>query len=389
MVHFLGADLHLDRHAVRAEQRRVQRLVAVHARDRDVVLEASRHRLVDAVHDAERAVAGVRVADDDAEPEDVDDLGERDLLAPHLLVDAVEVLLAALDPCRYAGLFERRLERVRDAADELLLVALGLADRGLEDLVAARIQRAEAEILELHLDRVHAEPVRDRRVDLERLARDRAPLGRRHRAERAHVVRAVGELDHDDADVPHHREQHLAEALGLRLGAAVELDLVELADAVDEFRDLRAEAGRDLVLGRRGVLDDVVQDRGDQRLGVEPQVGEQVGDRDRMGDVGLARAAALALVGLEGEVVGGLDALDVLGRQVALELVDQLVDADGPSSVGQQAAQGRRDVHGWEAPARVQSPRPIWGARSSPMNSGSGMNSCGGRSGSSRISRPT
>ena len=81
--------------------------------------------------------------------------------------------------------------------------------------------------------------------------------------------------------------------------------------------------------------------------GVEPQVGEQVGDRDRVRDVGLARAAALALVGLEREVVGGLDPLDVLVGKVRLELVDQLVDADGPSSVGQQAAQGRRDVHGW------------------------------------------
>ena len=33
-------------------------------------------------------------------------------------------------------------------------------------------------------------------------------------------------------------EHHLAEALGLRLGAAAELDLVELADAVDEQRRL-------------------------------------------------------------------------------------------------------------------------------------------------------
>ena len=41
-VHVLGADLDLDRHAVGADQRGVQRLVAVRLRDRDVVLELAR-----------------------------------------------------------------------------------------------------------------------------------------------------------------------------------------------------------------------------------------------------------------------------------------------------------------------------------------------------------
>ena len=76
------------------------------------------------------------------------------------------------------------------------------------------------------------------------------------------------------------------------------------------------------------------------------QVGEQVRHGDRVRDVGLAGAAALAFMGLEGEVVGFLDALDLGRGQVALELGDQLADADGPSSVRQQAAQGGRDVHG-------------------------------------------
>ena len=49
-MHFLGANLHLDRHAVRPEQRRVQRLIAVDPRNRDVVLEATRHRPIQAVH---------------------------------------------------------------------------------------------------------------------------------------------------------------------------------------------------------------------------------------------------------------------------------------------------------------------------------------------------
>ena len=72
-MHVLGADLHFDRHAVRAEQRRVQRLIAVDARNRDVVLEAPRHRPIQPVHDAEHAITGVDRVDDDAEAEHIDD----------------------------------------------------------------------------------------------------------------------------------------------------------------------------------------------------------------------------------------------------------------------------------------------------------------------------
>ena len=51
-VHFFRADLHFDRHAVWPEQRGVQRLIAVDAGDRDVILEASRHRTIEAMHQA-------------------------------------------------------------------------------------------------------------------------------------------------------------------------------------------------------------------------------------------------------------------------------------------------------------------------------------------------
>ena len=47
-VHVVRADLRLERRAERAEQRRVQRLVAVRLRDRDVVLELAGNRLVQA-----------------------------------------------------------------------------------------------------------------------------------------------------------------------------------------------------------------------------------------------------------------------------------------------------------------------------------------------------
>ena len=81
--------------------------------------------------------------------------------------------------------------------------------------------------------------------------------------------------------------------------AALELDLVELADAVYEVGHFLAEPPVDLLLERRRVLDHVVEDGCDQRLRIEPQVREQIGDGDRVRDVRLAGAATLTLVSLE------------------------------------------------------------------------------------------
>ena len=52
-VHAEGADLHLDRLALRADHRRVQRLVHVELRHRDVVLEPAEDRVPARVQDAE------------------------------------------------------------------------------------------------------------------------------------------------------------------------------------------------------------------------------------------------------------------------------------------------------------------------------------------------
>ena len=91
---------------------------------------------------------------------------------------------------------------------------------------------------------------------------------RRHGIERAHVVQPVGQLDQHDADVVDHRQEHLAQALGLLrvLARAWTLavvgrprDAAELGDAVDQPCDARAELGLDLLQRDRRVLDHVVE----------------------------------------------------------------------------------------------------------------------------------
>ncbi len=195
----------------------------------------------------------------------------------------------SLDP-ELGELLGEVLARLVDVA--LALTAL-LRDERLDLVVLARMQRLEREVLELPLDRVDAEAVCDRRVDVERLARLVDLLLLRHRADRPHVVQAIGELDQDDADVRRHRDHHLAVVLGLRLVARLEGESGQLRDAVDEAGDLFAKRVADLRQRSARVLDGVVQQRRAQRLGIEAHPGADLRDADGVGDEVLARAPAL------------------------------------------------------------------------------------------------
>ena len=96
-VHVARADLDLVQLLARAEHRRVQRLVAVRLRLRDVVLDALLHRRPPVVDHAERVVAVRHRVDEHADREQVVDLLVRPLALLHLLVDRPEVLRPARD----------------------------------------------------------------------------------------------------------------------------------------------------------------------------------------------------------------------------------------------------------------------------------------------------
>ena len=238
-VHRVRADLDLDRLALRADDRRVQRLVHVELRHRDVVLEPARDRVPPRVQGAQRRVAVAHRVDEDPHGDEVVDLLEVAAAHDHLLVDGVVVLGAA----RHDGLDLGGREVLGDLGahpgEVLLTGRRALGDETHDLVVDLRVERREREVLELPLDGVHAEAVRERGVDLEglvglalgRLGADVAP--------RAGVVQPVGELDDEDADVAGHRDDHLAHRLGL--GGLAVGHLVELGDAVDEHRDLVAE----------------------------------------------------------------------------------------------------------------------------------------------------
>ncbi len=151
--------------------------------------------------------------------------------------------------------------------------------------------------------------------------------------QRPHVVQAVGQLDHDDADVVHHGQQHLPEALGLPLLARRERHGPQLGHPLDDVRDLGAEQLLDAVDGRERVLDDVVQKPAGDGDRIEAHLGEDVGHLEGVDQVGLPRMAHLPLVLHGREDVGPAEQLDVGVRVGRPDLFDQVLEPNHPNGV--------------------------------------------------------
>ena len=215
------------------------------------------------------------------------------------------------DVRRNVELVELGFEQGRRLAHMRLAIGALLVDHGFDLGVLARMQDLEGKILQLPLESVDTQAVSERRVDLQRLARLLHLLRLAQVLDRAHVVQSIGELDQDDAHVARHRHDHLAVVLGLGLLAALELNSGQLRDAFDQARDLLAELLPELGDGHAGVLDHVVQKRGGHRLLVQPKLGADLRDAERMVDELLARAALLTVVRLGGELEGAANQIPI------------------------------------------------------------------------------
>jgi hypothetical protein len=172
---------------------------------------------------------------------------------------------------------------------------------------------------------VHAHPSGERRVDVEGFLGDAFARVRRHVVERAHIVQPIGELDQQYPHVVGDRQQELAQILRLLGFLGDEVELLELGQALDQRADIRAEHLVDLGAGGGGVLDGVVQERRRDGRVVELEIGEDRGDLERMGKIGIAGGAPLLTVRLHGVDVGPVEQRFAGIRVVAPDPLDQVV----------------------------------------------------------------
>ena len=140
LVHLLGADLHLEGQAVRADDRGVEGLISVGLWSADIVLEAAQNGLVEIMDDTQNVVAVPHRVHNHPEGEQVEDLVQALVLVEHLPVDGVGMLHPAVDDVIDVQLLQPVVDLDLDAAHEVLvLLVLGL-QLGDDFLVANGVQ---------------------------------------------------------------------------------------------------------------------------------------------------------------------------------------------------------------------------------------------------------
>ena len=215
VVHVIGADLHLQGLNIRAHHSGVQRLVHPVLGRGNVVLEASRHRVVQRMNRAHRGVTIAHGIHQNADAHQVKDLIK--LVTPdnHLLVDRPIVLGPAHDLSVQAELAHGQLDLVFHFGQVLIPLGRAIGHEANDLIVFFRIEDGEREILELPLHRCHAQAVSQRGNDFEGLLRFLSLLFWRQESHGAHVVQAVGHLDHQHAGIVSHGHHHLADGFCL------------------------------------------------------------------------------------------------------------------------------------------------------------------------------
>ncbi len=138
-------------------------------------------------------------------------------------------------------------------------------------------------------------------------------------------MQPVGELDQQHADVIGDGEQQLAQILRLLGLLGDQVELLDLGEALDQRADLRAEQLVDLVAGRPGVLDGVVQQGRDDGGVIELEVGEDRRHFERVREVGITGGARLRAVRTHGIDIGAIEERLVGVGIVPAHALDELV----------------------------------------------------------------
>ena len=329
LVHAAAAYLHFDPLPLAAHERHVERLVAVGLGMAHPVAEAvgvwlveAREQGVDLEADVHLVLPLLRL-EDDPHGHQVVDLLEGHVLRLHLVPDGVDRLHAVLDFVAQPLPVQGPAYGGREAHEGLLPPRGAGPQLGGYGLVGLGVLILEAQVLQLGLYLVQPQAVGQGGIDVERLARHLILFRGGERAQRAHVVQAVGHFYEYDAYVVVHRQEQLLEVFGLRRSLVAEDAPGDLRQPAHELGNLGAEDVPYVLHRVVRVLHHVVQQGGADGGGAQPDLrADDAPHGYGVQDVGLAAGALDAAVGLVGKVEGlGYDfhPLAVVAGQVFLQ----------------------------------------------------------------------
>ena len=147
----------------------------------------------------------------------------------------------------------------------------------------------------------------------------------RHVVEGPHVVQTVRQLNEQNPNILTHGQQQLAKILGLLCTVRLQFQLGKLGDAPDQERDLTAELLSDLFARGLGILNRVVQQRSDDRRGIEMIMGQDLRHFERMTEIGVPRRPLLRTVSLHRELIGTAQRLHIRVGIVGSDLLGKFV----------------------------------------------------------------
>ena len=201
-------------------------------------------------------------------------------------------------------------------------------------LPGVRVFVFETQVLQLCLDGEQTQTVCQRRIDILCLSGYLVLFVLGLRAQRAHVVQSVGNLDKHNADVVADRQQQLAEVLRLLARLTTEYAAADFRQTGHYLRNLFAEQSLDVLHRIVGVLHYVMQQGRTDTRATQPDLSHaNARDSYRMQYVGLAAQTTYAVMRLVCKIEGvrnQLTFLAVRGLRIVVQqrfklALDQLV----------------------------------------------------------------
>ena len=165
LMHFIGADLDLERLTGRTDQCRMQRLVHIRLWHGDIILKSARDRFVHFVDHTKCRITVLDRIHDNTDSKKIVDLIERFALIFHLLIDGIKVFRSAEYFPFYTVFFHKRFDLLHDVRHELTAFGKFFVDMNEQIMIRFGIDIFQAKIFEFALHVRNTETPRKRRIN--------------------------------------------------------------------------------------------------------------------------------------------------------------------------------------------------------------------------------
>ena len=155
-----------------AKQSCMQGLITIRLGDSDIVFETAGDRLIEAMHRTKHPITSIDTIDDDTKRVNIHDLGERFMLAAHLLIDGIKVFLATNGSAWKAFALEAGLQGGLNLQYDFLTVATNTFHSGVDSSCPHWVKSGKTQLLKFHAHIVHTKPISNWGIDVQRLPSD-------------------------------------------------------------------------------------------------------------------------------------------------------------------------------------------------------------------------